>query len=119
MDFVDVIVYTVMVLFFWSLATRILNYLLIKKIKNTLRDNINDLIHEVNVEEHGPTSYWFDKETGNFLGQGKDDGELIDHVKSRFPGHIFIVPEKGFLSPPDWTFKTNNAEIQISKIIKL
>jgi hypothetical protein len=119
MDLGDLVVYGVMAFFFWSLAARILNYLLIKKIKNALKDDISSIIHEVDVEQVESMFYWYDRETKDFLGQGTTDDELIDHIKFRFPGHVFIVPEKGFLAPPDWTFQTDKTQIQLSKIIQL
>jgi hypothetical protein len=47
--------------------------------------------------------YWFDEEDNRFLGQGKTAEEIINHVKSRFPDHIFLIQGVGGVSKQtDW-----------------
>jgi len=64
---------------------------------------IGDLIHQVKVEKIGEVEYWFDSDSDQFLGQGKTVDEIIDHVKSRFPDHIFLIADTGGVSKhTDW-----------------
>ena len=64
---------------------------------------IKDLIHDVKVEKHGEMEYWFDSENDTFLGQGKTVEEVIEHVKKRFPDHIFLLQGTGGVSKQtDW-----------------
>jgi hypothetical protein len=78
-------------------------------------DRQNNLIKEVmektffiKSEQHGSTEYWFDAQNDSFLAQGKNISELIDHCKSRFPHHNFILTEDENrvlkLSGPEWKF---------------
>jgi hypothetical protein len=115
----SLIVYIVMGLFFWALFKSLIRYAVVSKMQESFKDVLERLIHEVNIEQHGAVSYWFDKETNEFLAQGKTDEELIDHIKKRFPDHIFIVPEKGLLASPDWIFNQDRNVVEISKIVKL
>lgn len=59
---------------------------------------ISELIHQVKVEKIGDFEYWFDSESDQFLGQGKTVDEIIAHVKSRFPDHIFLIQDTGGVS---------------------
>lgn len=66
-------------------------------------NHISDLIHQVKVEKHSSVEYWFDEEDNRFLGQGKTAEDIIDHVKSRFPNHIFLIQGVGGVSKQtDW-----------------
>jgi hypothetical protein len=100
----DLIVYVVMGIFFYSLTKSVAGYILDTKIRNSIKEALNELVHEVKVENNGPVYYWFDKDTDAFLGQGMNEEEVINHVKSRFPNHMFIIPEKGVLAGPEWKF---------------
>lgn len=59
------------------------------------------MIHQIKEEEHGGVSYWFDRETDEFLGQGKTLDEMRAHLKSRFKGHIFVLPNGLAMAGPD------------------
>ena len=63
---------------------------------------LDHYIHRVQVEKHGDMYYWFDRDSDEFLAQGKTDTEIINHVKSRFPTHIFILNDEKGLRGPDW-----------------
>lgn len=64
---------------------------------------ISDLIHDVKVEKIGEVEYWFDSANDQFLGQGRTLDEIIDHVKRRFPDHIFLIQDTGGVSKQtDW-----------------
>jgi hypothetical protein len=76
----------------------------LKEAHEKVINHLDKIIREVTVEKHGEVEYWFDKETDQFLGQGKTTEELVAHIKSRFPDHIFIVNPKGVLCAPRWEF---------------
>jgi hypothetical protein len=66
-------------------------------------NQISDLIHQVKVEKHSDMEYWFDEDDNRFLGQGKTAEDIINHVKSRFPDHIFLIQGVGGVSKQtDW-----------------
>ena len=60
---------------------------------------IADMIHQVKVEKNGNIEYWYDEDDNTFLGQGATVEEIITHIKVRFPTHIFLVEERGGVSP--------------------
>lgn len=70
-------------------------------------DKVNDMLHRVNIEKQDNIYYWWDKDDGSFLGQGKDTEEIIIVLQKRFPKHIFFLEleEKKYkLHGPDWKF---------------
>jgi hypothetical protein len=93
---------------FWILLQIILGVIdgirivtLSEKIKQL--NQISDLIHQVKVEKHSDMEYWFDEDDNRFLGQGKTAEDIINHVKSRFPDHIFLIRGVGGVSKQtDW-----------------
>lgn len=89
---------------FLQIVRSILAVAALKEVHEKVVEKLNKIIHEVSVEKHGEVEYWFDKETDEFLGQGKTLDELVVHVKSRFPDHIFVLPPKGVLCAPKWEF---------------
>ncbi len=56
-----------------------------------LVEQVKELIHVVQVETHQGVDYWYDKDNGTFLAQGHSIGEAIEHAKSRYPKHVFIL----------------------------
>lgn len=73
---------------------------------NQLKEKINDIVHRVSVEKHGEIYLWFDEDDGEFLGQGRTDQECIEHIKQRFPQHLFLFNNNLYIKGPDWTFQT-------------
>lgn len=72
-----------------------------------IMNHLNNIIHEVRVEQHGPVEYWYDNHDHNFLAQGKDQKETIDNLSKRFPEHIFILPDVGAVAKQtDWKVVT-------------
>ena len=74
----------------------------IKDMRESLRIRLDELIHNVEIETVGEVEYWYDADTKAFLGQGKTLDDVVDHLKSRFPDHIFILKDKGILNAPEW-----------------
>lgn len=71
--------------------------------REKLVSKIVSMIHQVKQEQHGDTYCWFDADSGYFLGQGKTDTEIKEHLKQRFKGHIFLIDEDRALAGPDLT----------------
>lgn len=68
-----------------------------------LKSKLRKMIHFVKLEKHGEQLYWFDAETDQFLGQGKCVDEIVAHVSSRFPTHVFVdETASNFLKAPEW-----------------
>ena len=67
------------------------------------------MIHFIKQEKHGDLIYWFDHETDAFLGQGASVEEITEHVKKRFPTHIFVTEDADqFMRAPEWQLKPIN-----------
>ena len=80
----------------------ILAYLSLKDVTVKARTHLRKVVHEVKIEKTNSMEYWFDSETDEFLAQGMTTENVIEHLKSRFPGHVFIVPKRGIISAPKW-----------------
>jgi hypothetical protein len=101
----EIVIYAVV---FWIISQILLGVAdgwQLAKLNNRLEliKEISDLIHQVKVEKIGEVEYWFDLENDQFLGQGKTTDEIIDHIKNRFPNHIFLIDSIGGVSKQtDW-----------------
>lgn len=79
-----------------------------EEVEGQIREKIahlNEIIHIVETEQHGEITYWFDAGDNEFLGQGKTYDEIVAHVKSRFPDHVFILKqqEQNYqIGAPEW-----------------
>jgi hypothetical protein len=97
---IDVVAYLVV---FWIVGQVVLGILDARKKfteqeRNELMTKLDSMIHMVNVEKHGDVDYWFDNDSGQFLGQGATFNEVVDHIKSRFPEHVFLFGKEGGLA---------------------
>lgn len=92
-EFVTFILQTIFYILLFHFFAKILIGAMEVKRQEKLRrlDELDQITHRVNVEQHGDIYYWFDIDNGEFLGQGKDTESIISVVKSRYPGHIFFV----------------------------
>jgi hypothetical protein len=90
---------------FFSIAFKLYDAWKAVKSDNPERDElvkkVMGMIHQVKQEQHGEVYYWFDADTDAFLGQGKTDDEIKEHLKQRFKGHIFLLDEDRALAGPD------------------
>jgi hypothetical protein len=59
--------------------------------KDQLRAHISKVLHRVEETTEKDIRYWFDLDDGQFLAQGKTFEEIVDHLKSRFPDHLFFI----------------------------
>ena len=103
-DIVEIGIWIFVIWGMLQVARSFLAVMALKEVHDKVKDHLNKIIHEVAVEKHGEMEYWFDKETDQFLGQGKTVEEITSHVKARFPDHIFVLPPKGVLCAPKWEF---------------
>lgn len=71
-------------------------------------DKLAIIIHKVQEEKHGDHYYWFDSDSDQFLAQGANLDDMVAHLKSRFPTHIFFLSkdDKNFYicSKTEWKF---------------
>lgn len=78
------------------------------KERDELLKKVNDITHRVKIETHHGIQYWFDEDSDLFLGQGQTLPEIINHVKSRFPTHMFFLNQEDKLlmlaSKTEWQF---------------
>ena len=97
-------------IFVFSLGMAVLKYFLVDRQQNEETrqewiEKINDIVHRVDVEKHGEIYYWYDADDGEFLGQGHSEQECINHVRERFPTHLFLFTNNKYIKAPDWHFK--------------
>jgi len=65
-----------------------------------MMEKLNGMVHRVREEQLDNTRYWYDDDTGNFLGQGQTSDEVIDHVEIVFPRiYSFCRNTKKFMHP--------------------
>lgn len=83
-----------------------------------LKEKLVKMIHFVKQEKHGNVFYWFDLDDDSFLGQGASVEEIAEHVKKRFPTHVFITDGADkFMRAPDWKL-TPISELGIKHVRK-
>jgi hypothetical protein len=108
---VEFIVFAFQLLFWYTISSIFLNFLLRRVDKEAkddiekILDRVNEIVHRVRIEEHYNTYYWYDADSDKFLAQGATPAELIDRLKIRFPEHIFLLEEKDSMlkvSAPNW-----------------
>lgn len=94
---------------FWMFVIRAVSAAIIKYKEaeeqevGELKEKLVKMIHFIKQEKHGDVLYWFDLDDDSFLGQGASVEELTEHVKKRFPTHVFITGDADkFLRAPEW-----------------
>ena len=111
MEILDSIITFLIQAIFWYIVFSFLLGLIIRYNKNKeenlteLKNKLDEIVHRVQVEQHGEVYYWFDADDNEFLAQGKDVEEVVTKIKQRFPNHIFFLASKDKaykISGPDW-----------------
>lgn len=82
----------------WLISKIIIGYL---NAKNAMLDaDIADLTEKIKqrvvsvvVERHGDIYYLYEKETDNFVAQGRDADEIRQILKNRWPNKTFFADE--------------------------
>lgn len=101
----DVMLFIASLIFAFFINTVISELVRIKKKKRAdAIEYFNSIIHPVSIETHHDIEYWFDDSTKKFLAQGKNLDEILEVLKSRFPGHVFLFDQGGFSENTDWKF---------------
>lgn len=72
------------------------------KLEARLKQRLMDIVHCVRVEEHNKVYYWYDNDDNRFLAQGSTSEEIVEHLKSRFPDHIFFVSDHFISEKTGW-----------------
>ena len=55
--------------------------------KNEMMEKLNGMVHRVREEQLGNTRYWYDDDTGDFLGQGQTSDEVIEQFSTVIDTH--------------------------------
>jgi hypothetical protein len=68
-----------------------------------VKQYLDRIIHQVEVEVVNGVTYWFDRDNNAFLAQGQTNEDIIAVIKQRFPDHIFLLPtEEVVTANTDW-----------------
>jgi hypothetical protein len=103
---------------FWFVIFRFLFNLFVgnkkkqqEEMATALNEEISKITHIVNVEQHGEQYYWYDRDTGDFLAQGKNIDDIVAVLKVRFPAHFFYLNNDVLLHGPEWIMKPINQAV--------
>ena len=72
------------------------------ELRQSIAKKLDEIIHRVREEQHGDVIYWYDQDDGEFLAQGRNQQEIIDVLKSRFPTHMFYLETNQIIAQPHW-----------------
>jgi hypothetical protein len=61
------------------------------QLREDFKEQLRKIVHRVEAEIHKDTMYWFDEDSGEFLGQGTNVDECVAMVKEKFPKHMFYL----------------------------
>jgi len=104
-EFVGFLFEILMWIIFWFILFRLADRFVSNKINSAEKDELINYVanrlHRIKQEKHGEVYYWFDADTDAFLGQGKTDDEVKEHLKQRFKGHVFLLDDDRALAGPD------------------
>jgi hypothetical protein len=95
-DIISVLFWTFVI---WFVLKFIALYLksrndLLREDLDAVSKKIKETIIDVNIEKHGDIFYVFEKETDNFVAQGKTITELKEVMQKRFPKKTFVATEQ-------------------------
>jgi hypothetical protein len=97
LEFFSFIVQIVLWMIFFEIVLSVMRNLIGKKEADKeleeAKNKLVSMIHVIKQEKHGDMFYWFDNDNDQFLAQGATKEEIIAHLKSRFPTHIFITDD--------------------------
>jgi len=109
MDLTALVIICVIVWIVAQIALGVIDGMQIIKLTRRLDvlKRLNNIIHQVKVEEHSGMEYWYDQDSEVFLAQGKTLEEVITVLKSRFPDHVFLLQGKGGIAKQtEWKLLT-------------
>ena len=75
----------------------------IEHIQNSVQQEDEENVVQINIEKHNAVFYVYDKETHEFMAQGSSKDEVETNLKKRYPGKSFgcsesILSQTGFYS---------------------
>ena len=121
MDLTTLIIVCILVWIVAQIALGVIDGLHIVKLTQRLDvlKRLNNIIHQVKIEEHSGMEYWYDKDSNVFLGQGRTLDEVVEVLKARFPDHIFLLENRGGIAAKTgWQLKTAEEVKKIELISK-
>lgn len=83
------------------------------RIDAAIKEIIAKRVHEIRVELHGDTIFWYDSETNQFFAQGKTVDECVTILKSVYSNDVFLynTPNNQYLlAGPDFDMLPLNPE---------
>lgn len=89
----------------------LVNYYLELAVLKTLRLQVLHRMHEIKIEVHGDSMFWYDKDTDQFFAQGKTMQECVEIVKQMWANEIFVITTKDaryLLMGPEFEFEQVN-----------
>lgn len=100
------IILTVLEMVFWFFVFKIIFDILFVRqkwvIEQGIRDEVERTVHIVRAEEYQGIHYWWDRDSNEFLAQGKTVEEITKVIAKRFPDHYFFLNNNYVLHGPDW-----------------
>jgi len=95
-QFVEFVLFCLEVLFwYWLIGAAVAIWRAYQSAKSDhvteLMEKLTEIIHTVQEEKHGDHYYWFDSDSDEFLAQGATVDDMIAHLRSRFPTHVFLL----------------------------
>ena len=85
------------------LKTAYLKCIIAPQIDLTIRQELDKRIHDVTTEICSDIEYWYERESGQFIAQGRTQEEIASVLKAVWPGHVFLVNERHLWSAPSYT----------------
>jgi len=58
-----------------------------------ITDEVRKRVSIVSEEQHDGVYYWYDKDNGQFIAQGRTSEEIVSHIQQRYKTeHVFVMP---------------------------
>ena len=71
-----------------------------KELRQKIREELDEKIRVVRLEDYEGVLLAYDGENNEFLGQGRSEDEIKIKIMDRFPTKIFLLHEKPFSALP-------------------
>lgn len=105
-EILNLLIWAVMWYFVLKALSALIDFLSVyemaKQTESQIREKLMDLVRTVRQEKHNDVYYWFDEENDQFLAQGKDSTEIINHLRNRFNHHVFMLENDKILVGPEF-----------------
>jgi hypothetical protein len=73
-----------------------------KEIEAQIVERLNEIVHQVEIDQHNDMYYWFDSDNHEFLVQGRTTEEIIQSLKQRFSDHVFLLNNEKIMAGPEF-----------------